>query len=266
LGSVILGNGERSEAVFAGYSEALAAVKAALDPSLSITFAAPEVGSSPMVAAYTEVLDASAYGALAFHLYGEVALDGNREFLERIGQIGLESGRPVIQSEMDETGLKTAVLAHHTLETAGGGAYLQRNFIAELAAEDLAAESRALIGVTEETFELLPPYHALAHFARHTEPGWLRVETDFGESDLLASAWVEPNDAALTIVIINPTTAPATVGVRTLSGWEDTLTTASVTRTVFDGVERSSLLGRLSAAHDIELPGNSILTIATEAQ
>lgn len=266
IGTVRVASGEFVEAEFAGYLEALAAVKAALDPSISVTFAAPEVGSSPMVAGYTDVLDPAEYGALAFHLYGEIPIGGSLQHMERIGEIAAEVGLPAIQSEMDETGLNTAVLVHHTLVTAGGGAYLQRNFIVDLAADGLEEEARALIGIQGDSFRLLPPYHALAHFAQSTDEGWLRVSATFDSGELLASAWVAPDDSALTIVLINPTTTPARVELRAPLGWEDAFSDASVTRTVFDGVERSAPLGTLDLPHGVEVPGHSTLTIAAEAQ
>lgn len=261
LDTVVLGSGETVEAEFAGYREALAAVKATVDSSMSITFAAPEVGSSPMVDVYANALDPAEYGALTFHLYGEDALNGTRQYLERIGQISEERGLPVIQSEMEESGLNTAVLVHHTLVTAGGGAYLQRNFVDE----DMTQESPALIGTEGDSFSLLPPYHALTHFSRNTRRGWVRVDAQYDVGDLLASAWVAPDDSALTIVLINPTTSPATVAVRAPEEWESAFSDASITRTVFDGAERSTELGSLAAAHGVEMPGNSILTIALEA-
>lgn len=270
LGTVTLESGETVESEFGGYIEALEAVRGAVDGSFSGTFAAPEVGSSPMVSPYVDVLDPAKYGALAFHLYGEVAIGGSLQYLERIGQITAEQGHPAIQSEMDETGLNTAVLAYHTLVTAGGAAYLQRNFLAEVAdTNPPEEEARALIGVAEDTFTLLPPYHALAHFARDTDPGWLRVDATVARvgaaeegGDLLATAWVSPDDSALTIVVINPTTTPTLIELPVPVGWEDAFATASVTRTVFDGVERSRSLGSFSPSHGVALPGNSIVTIA----
>jgi hypothetical protein len=38
-----------------------------------------------------------------------------------------------------------------------------------------------------------------------------------------------------------------------------------VTRTVFDGVERSAELGRLAQSRVVRVPGRSIVTIATPA-
>src|SRR5690606_16330315 len=97
----------------------------------------------------------SDYGALAFHLYGEIPIDGDRQFLEYIAQIAQEHGNPAIQSEMAESGLNTAALAHHSLVTASASAYLQRNFITT----DLGEDSTGLIGTVRDTFTLLPAYH-----------------------------------------------------------------------------------------------------------
>lgn len=264
-GTVTSQTSETVEAEFGGYVEALRAVRAAVGATFTGTFAAPEVGSSPMVSPYAGVLDNAEYGALAFHLYGEVAIDGSREHLQRIGEITAESGLPAIQSEMDETGLHTAVLVYHTLVTAGGSAYLQRNFLSEVDdANPEPLDARALVGTTSDSFSLLPSYHALAHFARNIDPGWRRVDAQIDHDELLATAWVSPDETALAIVIINPTMTSTLVEIPAPSGFGETLESATVTRTVFDGVERSRALGTYSAAHGVALPAHSIVTITAE--
>ena len=46
-------------------------------------------------------------------------------------------------------------------------------------------------------------YYALKHFARWTDPGWVRVEATTSVSAVRASAFVSPDGGSLTLVLLN---------------------------------------------------------------
>jgi glucuronoarabinoxylan endo-1,4-beta-xylanase len=46
-------------------------------------------------------------------------------------------------------------------------------------------------------------YYALKHFARWTDPGWVRVEATSSLSAVRASAFVSPDGGSLTLVLLN---------------------------------------------------------------
>lgn len=250
-------DGQTVDAEFAGYAEAMAAVTAAVstlpDP---YSFAGPETASAVMAAAYADHI--SDVQAIAYHLYGmdpeSVALD----HLENVRAMGEASGSPIIQSEMIENGINTAILAHYALTVAHSSAYLQHGFVTP----SLDEESGALIGADAGTFIKLPAYHALSHFARSTASGYIRIEATTDSSDLLSSAWLSPEKDALTLVLINPEDVPIDLKVELPESFASA--DATIVRTVFDGVERSSELGSLSAARVVRIPGQGLVTVAFE--
>src|SRR5690606_19784221 len=167
---------------------------------------------------------------------------------------------PALQSEAHADARGTALLVHHSMVNAGASAYLHSNLVTTLA-EDA---DTSLVLLTEESFDTLLLFDVLAHFARHTDPGWVRVEATSSSTDLLVSAWLSPDEKALTLVLINPgDTARSTV-----LGLPEALVGArsEVTRTLFDGLERSASLGALSADGAVHLPAGSIVTVALTSE
>jgi hypothetical protein len=160
----------------------------------------------------------------------------------------------MFQTEMTADGLGTAELLHHTLVTEGASAYLHNALVAP------TVDSGALIVVGGSEFTLQPAYHALRQYARFTNPGWVRTAADSDQSNLLASTWVSPT-GAVTIIMVNTGVDPFNVEL----GLDVSTTTRSqVTRTAFDGLERSADLGSLPSDRVVRLPGHSIVTIAFE--
>jgi hypothetical protein len=101
----------------------------------------------------------------------------------------------------------------------------------------------------------------MAHFARDTDPGWIRVAADSDAQSLLATAWLSPGEDALTVVLVNTNPTDTTVEI---AFGDDTPTVSRVTRTVFPGVERMAELGELAPQGIMTVPGHTIVTVATE--
>ncbi len=258
-GSVRNADGDLVQGEYPGFDQALAAV---LDATSSLgksyAFTAAEAGSAIMVPGYANTLAPATYGAFAFHLYLTDPRDVDIELLERVRSLGEGVDKPIIQSEMVANGLDTAILAQYALTVAGASAYLQASFVGS----DADEESGTLISVAAESFETLPAYHALAHFARSTDPGWLRVDAASDSNELLSSAWLSPDENALTIVLVNSGDTTINAQVSVPEPFSELLASAVVTRTTFDGVERSSELGVLSSDRIVRLPGHAIATVA----
>lgn len=251
-------DGASVEAAYPGFDQALTAVVAAiadLDPVPRIL--APETTGFGSVAEYLPHLDLASVDALAFHLYGTDPADVDVDGLRDLAALGQTSDRPLLQTEMQSDGLGTAVLAHHALVDGGATAYLQNDLVGAATAPD--GSPLALVAIDAEGFTIRDPYHSLRHWARFTEPGWVRVAADDEADDLLASAWLAPTDDALTVVLVNSGSSPLAVE---LARDEATPMRAEVTRTVFDGVERSADLGALPPAWVVRVPGRAIVTVA----
>lgn len=250
-------DGAEVEAAYPGFDRALTAVADAIaDLSPVPRILAPETTGFELVADYLPHLDLERVDALAFHMYGADPTAVNLGALRDLATLGRESERPLLQTEMQEDGFGTAVLAHHALVDGGATAYLQNDLVGLATAPNAA---QALVAIDEEDFAVQDPYHSLRHFARFTAPGWVRVAADDEVEELLASAWLAPGGDDLTVVLVN--TGPDELAVEIAPG-ADAPERSVVTRTVFDGVERSAELGELPAAGVVCIPGRSIVTVA----
>ncbi len=256
--SVTNPDGVTVDAEFAGYTEAMAAISSAVATlPTSYSFSGPEVGSVVMVNQYADSLEFA--DSVSFHLFlanpDQMLIDQ----LESLRDTAEAAGKPVIQSEMAASGLDTAVLTQMSLLHANAAAYIQQAFVNT----DFAEDSHHLIGVDDTTFRKLPVYHAISHFARYTTQGWVRVDADVGSSEVLSSAWMSPEEDAITIILVNPTAEPENVELDVSGDASSLLDSAMVYRTVFDGVERSAELGSLSEDRVIRVPGKSIVTVTS---
>ncbi len=256
VGSVEDLNGEVLDVEFPGYAEAMAAVSASVDTLPSqYSFSGPEVGGVASIDEYAGVL--APVDSIAYHLYDIDPTAVASDELEGVSALSDEAGKPSVQTEMQAGGLETAVLVHYALTVASSSAYLQQHFVTSTIEED----SPALIGAGEETIEKLPVYHALHHFARFTDPGWVRIEMTGGSEELLPSAWSSPNGDTLTIVLVNPTEEPTNVELVLPAAME--MNQLRVIRTVFNGIERSAELGELAEEHVVRVPGQAVVTVTS---
>jgi O-glycosyl hydrolase len=242
---------------FPGYAQAIQAVLSRFqDLELAPKLIAPEASEPGLVGNYVQYLDVSTFDAIGHHLYGSDPESPDLAQMQQLAEIGQSTGLPVFQTEGAADGIGTAILLHHTLVTEGAAAYLQNALIAP------NAESGALIVLGDSQFTLQPAYHALRHFARFTDPGWVRTATTSDSSDLLASTWLSP-EGAVTVLFVNAGANPLDVA---LAVDVDATVPTQVTRTAFDGVERSANLGSLPGERIVHLPGHSVITVAFESE
>jgi O-glycosyl hydrolase len=217
---------------------------------------APDVSTPGVVADYLGSVDIARIDAIAHHLYGSSASSTDVSRFYQLGQVGKSMGRPLFQTEMQADGFGTALLLHHTLVTEGAAAYLHIALVGPPITSTF--DSGALITIDNGEFTVQPAYHALRHYALHTDPGWVRVDAATNQEALLASAWLSPANDALTIVLVNAGVDPldAEIGID-----EATIASSRVTRTSFDGIERSADLGTLPRERVLRLPGHSLATV-----
>jgi hypothetical protein len=242
---------------FPGFAQALGAVQARLQGgSKPPKIIAPEVSTLELLSDYVNWLGAEHFDAIGHHLYGSAPSAPDVSALRKASELGQSLGHPVFQTEMQADGLGTAVLLHHTLVTEGASAYLHNVLVGPTSA--LAAGLDPLIALGNDRFSVQPPYHALKHYAAHTDPGWVRVAADSDHDTLLSSAWLSPAGDKLAIVLVNsgPDALEVELG---LAG--TTVSASRVTRTAFLGIERSADLGPLPDDRTVQLPGHSMATI-----
>jgi glucuronoarabinoxylan endo-1,4-beta-xylanase len=248
-----------SSVKFPGLAEAQRAALAALAgfiPAPKVL--GPETSDMGDVAAYVAALDASTLDAISHHLYDVDPASATASMFTAVGDLARKDAKPVFQTEMQADGLGTAVLIHYTVAIEGASAYLQSSLASS--ATGPLTNPQALVRLTSSDFSVQEPYYSMQHFALYTDPGWIRVDAKVTGGDLLASAWQSPAADALTVVLVNASTSDVDAELDLSSG--DWPSASRVFRTVFDGVERFTDLGRLSTQGIVRLPARSVVTVA----
>jgi glucuronoarabinoxylan endo-1,4-beta-xylanase len=218
---------------------------------------APETSGVDSIADYVPSLDISKTDALAHQLYGVNPAAVDLDALANIGKLATQYSRPVFVTEMQADGFGTAVLIHYATVVEGASAYLQAGLTGPVSGP--LTNTQALLGIDSATYRIQDPYHAMRHFAAHTDPAWTRVgATAASGSGLLVSAWQSPTGQDLTLVLINGKSIEVSARLDLPGDWS----TSEVTRSVFSGVERWSTLGALSSQRVLRLPPESVVTVA----
>lgn len=251
-------DGSPVEVAYPGYAEALAAVVDELERlDTPPKIVAPDLSTTIGFADYVAELDLESVAALSHHLYGTDPVNVDLDALGAMRELGQSENLPLLQTEMEADGLGTAVLMHYGLVVEGISAYVQSVLVRPASVSP--ANIGTLITLEPDDFALQEPYFALGHYARHTDPGWVRVAAASASEELLASAWLSPERDALTVVMVNPTTSD--VDAELDLGDFGTMS-AQVTRTVFGGLEHAADLGGLSAEGILRVPAQAIVTVA----
>jgi glucuronoarabinoxylan endo-1,4-beta-xylanase len=248
------------EVRYPGYAEALDAVLSQLAGLATVPgIAAPETTGFSEVADYLAALDMANVDAIAHHLYQTDLGNLDLAALAELGDLGEQDQRPLFQSEMYADPLTTAVLLHAALAVEGAAMYVHNGFVATAALAE--PDQASLVSLTDDDFVIGDVYHILRHYSGHIAPGWVRVAADSDVEDLLASAWISPEEDALVVVLTNA--AQTERAVQLDLNRDDTATT-EVTRTVLGGIERSAELGALPAEGIVTVPGESIVTVVAQ--
>jgi len=256
----VLVNGVNMSVSYPGYREALDAVLSALsDLPTRPRILAPDLSGLGGADRYVGALQGAPFDAIAHHLYGTDARDFDLDGLRTVAQLHTDMGVPVFQTEMQAGGFDTAVLMHHALVDGGASMYLQTALVGPRSGP--ATNPTALVGLEGDAFVLQGPYFAMSHYSHFTDPGWVRVQATTAAEGLLTSAWLSPDHAALSVIFTNTTAAPLAVS---LNLGSETVRSARLTLSAFDGPERMSDLGEWAPGSSISLPPRSIATVLVE--
>jgi glucuronoarabinoxylan endo-1,4-beta-xylanase len=256
----VLVNGVIMSVSYPGYREALDATQAALsDLPNKPRMLAPDLSGLTGTDRYVGALQGAPFDAIAHHLYGTDARNFDLNGLRTVAQLHDDMGVPVFQTEMQANGFDTAVLMHHALVDGGASMYLQTALVGPLSGP--VANATALVGLEGDAFVLQGPYFAMSHYARFTDPGWVRVQASTATEGLLTSAWLSPDHASLSVVFTNTSAAPLSVA---LNLGTENVRTARLTLSAFDGAERMSDVGSWAPGSSISLPAHSVATVLIE--
>jgi hypothetical protein len=120
--------------------------------------------------------------------------------------------------------------------------------------------------MSKKPFFIREHYYAMKHYARFTDPGWVRIGASADAAPIHASAFVSPAGDQITAVVLNTGKAPAEV--RLDPGGFAAATTA-VYRTTFRppaSDDAWTSLGPLAPGASVSLPSRSIATIMLSAR
>ncbi|MFW6022579.1 MAG: carbohydrate-binding protein [Halanaerobiaceae bacterium] len=251
---------------YPGYGEAFDAVYNRLQDLPNIPkFLAPEVTGvgSDVVQNYVANIDLDKVHAIAHHLYngGDGSYpDGYNDIFETLNNEYPD--KPLFQTEYDYgTPLNTAHLIHNSLVIEEVSAY----FFWDLIWDD---SQRPLVELdppfdesswrNEKGYNIRDFYYSVQHFAKYTDPGYKRIETDTDSSDVKASAFISPDEENLTVVLVNTGNSQHSVNLD-MNGYSSSQ--SEVFQTAFGGDDRFASQGSLSG-NTVSLPAQSVVTVA----
>lgn len=216
--------GDRLEGItVAGYGQALDAVYRAL--------AASSLASRPMLVGpettgfdddnvqhYLANLDRTQLAAIAHHMYGtpsaNPAPDGFEGSMRGLARSSEETGLPAFMTEYSPdapTMFDTAWLINNALTVENAAAYIYWELV-----WNPNSPPTGLVSInpwSNGPYTINDTYYALQHFARWTDPGWVRVDAKTENAAIRASAFVSPDGTSLTLVLLNISANPHVVTV-----------------------------------------------------
>ena len=198
----------------AGYGQALDAVSGAIQAA---SLASPPVLLGPettgysgnIVQQYLNGLDPSKLGGIAHHLYGSTednpGPDTFNGSLRNLASSDAAEGLPTFMTEYSPnapTMFDTAWLINNALTVENASAYLYWELV-----WSNSTPATGLVTIANPSssapYTINDLYYALKHFARWTDPGWVRVDATSSVSAVRTSAFVSPDGTSLTLVLLN---------------------------------------------------------------
>ncbi|MBN2573413.1 MAG: hypothetical protein JXP73_02495 [Deltaproteobacteria bacterium] len=197
----------------AGYGQAVDAVYNAIAASSLAekpVLVGPETTGfrDNIVQKYLPGLNLAELGAIAHHLYGTTEDNPNPDWfnapMRDIAKAAAAAGLPTFMTEYSPntpTLFETAWLMNNALTVEGVSAYVYWELVwSPTPPTGLVTLPTPPSGAP---YTINDTYYALKHFARWTDPGWVRVDATSSLSVVRASAFVSPDRSRLTLVLLN---------------------------------------------------------------
>lgn len=183
---------------------------------------------------YLAALDTKLLYGVAHHIYerGNDSMwdwrsPGPDSFQDEMQEVRASTSLPTFQTEFNtdedqgvDGGFETAWLVHHTLVTQGAAAFLYWDLV--------WAGNKGLVSLVGKSAKPRDHYYAMRHFARFTDPGFVRIGAESNATTVLTSAYVSPDEQQLTMVLLNTGSGVAETTIsypRTFSTAEQSLVT-----------------------------------------
>jgi glucuronoarabinoxylan endo-1,4-beta-xylanase len=167
----------------------------------------PESQDVPTFAAFAEVLKSKPHvGMYAYHPYNFNASSSNSQMISGLESIGRYSDKPNIMTEYSDnlSWFNTALFIHNTLVYANSSGYIYWKLA--WAAPAAGAEDAAMISINNTgNYTVTPFYYLIKHYAKHIDAGYKRIAAAPETAGLNVSAFINPQQNKITLVIINNT-------------------------------------------------------------
>jgi len=193
---------------YPGYDRALAAVHAKVGNTKLL---GPEVLGihHGLLERYVKAMDVSLVAGIAHHISekgdGRVwdwRKPGPDSFVDEMEAAAALTDKPLYQTEFStqedhgvEGGFETAWLIHHSLVAEGVVAFLYWDLVWN--------KGGGLVNFEHTPYFIREQYHAMKHYARFTDPGFVRIGAASDVPTVLASAFVSPAGDQITVVVLN---------------------------------------------------------------
>lgn len=251
----------------AGYGQALDAVYNAIQGS---TLASHPVLLGPettgfgngVVQKYVSGMNLAQVGGIAHHMYGTTqdnpAPDSFDAAMRQVGATAAAAGLPTFMTEYSPNApemFDTALLINNALTVENVSAYIYWELIWNNSTPQTGLVSIAGFSATSP-YTVNDLYYALKHFARWTDPDWVRVDATSSVSAVRTSAFVSPDGLSLTVILLNADGKDHVVAVTPGAFASGTLT---VYRT--SGTDERAAVVQPESDGTISLPPRSIATL-----
>jgi glucuronoarabinoxylan endo-1,4-beta-xylanase len=197
----------------AGYGQAVDAVFNAIQASSLASrpiIVGPETTGfrDNVVQKYLTGLNLAQLGGIAHHLYGTTEDNPDPDWfngsMKSIGKEAAATGLPTFMTEYSPnapTMFDTAWLMNNALTVENVSAYIYWELVWS------PTPPTGLVTIASlspsSPYTISDTYYALKHFARWTDPGWVRVDAKSSHSAVRTSAFVSPDGSSLTLVLLN---------------------------------------------------------------
>jgi len=220
---------------------------------------------------YLAAMNSDLVDGIAHHLYErgpdriwDWRSPGPDSFVDEMQAAAAATGKPLFQTEFQtdedrgvEGGFETAWLIHHSLVEEGVVAFLYWDLVWD--------GSGGLVSMNGRTYRIRDQYYALKHYARFTDPGYVRVGATASAPSVRASAFLSADGDELVAVVLNTGAAPADVRI---DAGAFRAARAAAYRTVFrpGASETWKALDARGPGLTVALPSRSIVTVVLSAR
>jgi glucosylceramidase len=221
----------------------------------------PESQDIPTFASFAEALKNKAHaGALAYHPYNVSASTPASQIESGLKSIGNFNTKPNIMTEFSDnlSWFNTALFIQNALVHANSSGYIYWKLA--WAQPTSGTEDAGMISIASNgNYTATPFYYLIKHFAKNIDGGYKRVDVSSSVSNLNISAFTNPAQTKVTVVVINNTASTAKLKLE--------VTGKTISNITVDQSKETELYKRLEGTNadtEISFPSKTISTVVLD--